>query len=102
MIQFLSGNNKFALYGAGKSSYSEEELQEYGLPKDYTREEILMIVGIGFILGEKRSYIFLAIQEKFLQRKWKGMLTLTGTIHPILPLENQELNSIWKMNYKKV
>lgn len=51
MIQFLSGNRKFALYGAGKSSYSEEELQEYGLPKDYTREEILTIVGIRYMLS---------------------------------------------------
>ena len=27
MIQFLAGNSKFALYGTGKSFYSEEELQ---------------------------------------------------------------------------
>lgn len=51
MIQFLSGNRKFALYGAGKSSYSEEELQEYGLPKDYTKEEMLTIVGIRYMLS---------------------------------------------------
>ncbi len=51
MIRFLSGNRKFALYGAGKSSYSEEELQEYGLPKDYTKEEILTIVGIRYMLS---------------------------------------------------
>lgn len=51
MIQFLSGNSKFALYGTGKSSYSQKELQEYGLPKEYTREEILMIVGIRYMLS---------------------------------------------------
>ncbi|MEY8393088.1 hypothetical protein D3Z36_17035 [Lachnospiraceae bacterium] len=51
MINFLSGNRKFALYGAGKSLYSEEELQEYGLPKEYTREEVLTIVGIRYMLS---------------------------------------------------
>lgn len=51
LIQFLSGENKFALYGTEKSSYSEEELQEYGLPKEYTKEEILTIVGIRYMLS---------------------------------------------------
>lgn len=51
MIQFLSGNSKFALYGTGKSAYSEEELQEYGLPKEYTKAEILTIVGIRYMLS---------------------------------------------------
>lgn len=59
MIQFLSGNNKFALYGSGKNLYSEEELQEYGLPKEYTREEILTIVGIRYMLSmnEYKRYV---------------------------------------------
>lgn len=51
MIQFLSGNSKFALYGAEKKPYSEEELQEYGLPKEYTKEEILTIIGIRYMLS---------------------------------------------------
>lgn len=59
MIQFLSGNSKFALYGTGKNLYSEEELQEYGLPKEYTREEILTIVGIRYMLSmnEYKRYV---------------------------------------------
>ena len=51
MRGFLSGNTKFALYGMGKSAYSEEELQEYGLPGEFTREEILTIVGIRYMLS---------------------------------------------------
>ena len=51
MMGFLSGNSKFALYGTGKSSYSEEELQEYGLPGEFTKEEILTIVGIRYMLS---------------------------------------------------
>lgn len=54
MIQFLAGNSKFALYGTGKSFYSEEELQKYGLPKEYTDEEVLTIVGIRYMLSLNR------------------------------------------------
>lgn len=59
MICFLSGNSKFALYGAEKSLYSEDELQEYGLPKEYTREEVLTIVGIRYMLSVNsyRKYV---------------------------------------------
>lgn len=51
IIEFLSGNSKFALYGVGKSVYSKEELQKYGLPKQYTQEEVLTIVGIRYMLS---------------------------------------------------
>lgn len=51
MIRFLAGNRKFALYGTGKTPYSEEELQEYGLPEAYTAEEVLTIVGIRSMLA---------------------------------------------------
>lgn len=51
MIQLLSGNSRFALYGTGKDPYSEEELQKYGLPEAYTREEVLTIVGIRYMLS---------------------------------------------------
>ncbi|MCI8669439.1 MAG: peptidase [Lachnospiraceae bacterium] len=51
MLQFLSSDKKFALYGEGKSSYSEEELQKYNLPKEYSGREILSIVGIRYMLS---------------------------------------------------
>lgn len=59
MIQFLAGNSKFALYGTGRSFYSEEELQKYGLPKEYTDEEVLTIVGIRYMLSlnEYKKYV---------------------------------------------
>lgn len=59
MIRFLAGNSKFALYGTGKTPYSGEELQEYGLPEAYTAEEVLTIVGIRFMLSVNayRKYI---------------------------------------------
>lgn len=51
MMQYLSGNSKFALFGVGKSAYSEDELAQYELPKEYTKEEILTIVGIRYMLS---------------------------------------------------
>lgn len=63
MIQYLSGNSKFALYGTGKNFYSEEELQQYGLPKEYTKEDILTIVGIRYMLSANayKKYIPIVI-----------------------------------------
>lgn len=63
MIQYLSGNSKFALYGTGKNFYSEEELQRYGLPKEYTKEDILTIVGIRYMLSANayKKYIPIVI-----------------------------------------
>ncbi len=51
MMEILSGNSKFALYGEGKRAYSETELQEYGLPGEFTAEEMLTIVGIRYLLS---------------------------------------------------
>lgn len=51
MIRFLAGNGRFALYGEGKKEYSAEELQKYGLPKEFTQEEVLNIVGIRYMLS---------------------------------------------------
>ncbi len=51
MIQYLSENSKFALYGTGKNFYSDEELQQYGLPREYTKLDILTIVGIRYMLS---------------------------------------------------
>lgn len=51
LIQFLSSDNKFALFGEGKSDYSREELQKYKLPEKYSNREILSIVGIRYMLS---------------------------------------------------
>ncbi|MDE5933588.1 MAG: peptidase, partial [Lachnospiraceae bacterium] len=51
MVRFLAGNDRFALYGEGKKTYTAEELQEHGLPASYTQEEVLAIVGIRYMLS---------------------------------------------------
>lgn len=51
LIKLLSGNDKFGLYGEGKTLYSEEEVKKYNLAAQYTKEEILYIVGIRYMLS---------------------------------------------------
>lgn len=51
MVQYLSENKKFALYGEGTHSYSQKELKAYGLPKAYSKKEILTILGIRYLLS---------------------------------------------------
>ncbi|MDE6365469.1 MAG: peptidase [Lachnospiraceae bacterium] len=51
LVEYLSSNTKFALYGEGKRAYTEEELQHYHLPGTYTAEEVLSILGIRYMLS---------------------------------------------------
>lgn len=51
MIGFLSGDSKFALWGCDGEKYQEKELKEYGLPDKFTKEEILTITGIRYMLS---------------------------------------------------
>lgn len=51
MMEFLSGNNKFALFGEGGMEYTQDELRQYGLPAEFTQDEILTITGIRYMLS---------------------------------------------------
>lgn len=51
MMEYLAGNEKFALYGEGSRAYTKEELQTYGLKEKYTKEWELKIIGIRYMLS---------------------------------------------------
>lgn len=51
VVQFLASDEKYALYGTGGKSYSEEELREYGLPKEYSSQEALTVLGVRYMLS---------------------------------------------------
>lgn len=59
MVALLSGENRFALYGDKKGKYTEEEMLEYGLPDIYTKEEVLTLVGVRYMLSANayRKYV---------------------------------------------
>ena len=59
MVEYLSSNQKFALYGQGDKGYSQKERKEYGLPGEYSSQEVLTIIGIKYMLSlnSYRKYI---------------------------------------------
>ncbi|MFG6393777.1 MAG: peptidase [Lachnospiraceae bacterium] len=65
MMEFLSGNSKFALFGEGGRGYTKDELGQYGLPAEFTQEEILTITGIRYMLSLNtyRKYVPVVIAK---------------------------------------
>ena len=59
LVDYLSSNSRFALYGEGSSEYTERERGEYHLPKTYTAKETLAVVGIRYMLSlnEYKKYV---------------------------------------------
>lgn len=51
MIKYLAGPDKFALYGEGDKDYSREEQAEYGLKQNYSKQEVLEIIGLRYMLS---------------------------------------------------
>lgn len=52
LVQYLSSDQKFALFGEGKQGdYTKEEREAYGLPEEFSKEEILEIAGIRYMLS---------------------------------------------------
>ena len=49
IMEYLS--NRFSLYGVNKEAYSKEELLEYGLKENYSKIELLHILGIRYMLS---------------------------------------------------
>lgn len=51
MVDYLADDDQFALYGTSQKKYTEDELEKYGLPGEYSKEEILDLVGIRYMLS---------------------------------------------------
>ena len=41
LVDYLSGDQKFAVYSSGKEAYTEEKLAVYGLPDQYSMEAVV-------------------------------------------------------------
>lgn len=50
MVSYLSSEKMFSLYSENKKAYTDEELEEYLLEKKYSKEELLGIIGIRYML----------------------------------------------------
>lgn len=51
MIEYLAADDQFALYGTREEKYTADELARYELPEEYSREEILDLVGVRYMLS---------------------------------------------------
>ncbi len=51
IMEYLCSEKKIALYQENKKMYTEEELKLYGLPKVYTKNDILNIIGIRYMIS---------------------------------------------------
>lgn len=84
MVKFLSGDSKFALFGEDGEKYLDEELEKYRLPDKFTKEEILTITGIRYMLSLNtyRRYLPIVIakdvSEKTVVYIKENMAELTG------------------------
>lgn len=53
MVSWLAGEDCYGVYGDGKGEYSQKELEQYQLKKEYTSLELLDIIGIRYMLSLK-------------------------------------------------
>ncbi len=51
LLKYLASEDGFALYGEGKKPYSSIERKSYGLPETFTKEEMLAVVGVRYMLS---------------------------------------------------
>ncbi len=51
LLSYLLSEERFALYGEGKKKYSSMEKKSYGLPETFTKEELLAIAGVRYMLS---------------------------------------------------
>ena len=65
LVEYLSSNTKFGLYGEGRQAYTEEELQNYQLTGSYTAGEVLAILGIRYMLSlnDYKKYVPVIVAE---------------------------------------
>lgn len=69
MIDFMVSDKKFAIYQEDEEKYSSEELMNYQLKESYSKEELLAILGIRYMLlfNSSQKYMPIIIAENVSQ-----------------------------------
>ena len=84
MIDYLSGAERFRLFLEGDAAYTDEELEKVGLPRDLSKEDILKICIIRYLLSTNsfKKYmpvtIATGLSEKSVAALMENSATLTG------------------------
>ncbi len=86
---------RFSLYGADGENYSREEKREYGLPEEYTKEELLGLAGIRYMLSLNayRKYIPVVLARDVSEETMAYILENTDTLTGI------EVRQDWERIY---
>lgn len=61
MVDYLSGSKGFSIVLYGDSAYTDEELEEYGLPTELTKQEILNIAIMRYQLSTNSFQKYMAV-----------------------------------------
>ncbi len=51
MMEYLIGSERFAIVVSGEDAYTKEELEQYGLPEQFTADEVMSITIIRYLLS---------------------------------------------------
>ncbi len=51
LLHYLASEKGFALYGEGNKEYTSVEKKSYGLPEKFTKEELLDVIGVRYMLS---------------------------------------------------
>ena len=95
LVEHLSSNSKFALYGEGKRDYTNEERQEYGLPQTFNAKEILAVLGIRYMLSlnEYKKYVPVVLARDVSEQTAAYILENSSVLTGI------EISEDWKRVY---
>ena len=61
MMEYLSGKNGFSIVLYGDEAYTDEELTQYGLPKELTKQEVLDIAIMRYELNTNSFQKYMAV-----------------------------------------
>lgn len=69
MIQYLAGEERYCVFSENGKPYSEKEKRKYGIPEQWTQDELLKLLGIRYALSLQayQKYLPVTIAEQVSQ-----------------------------------
>lgn len=96
IMEYLCSDSKFALFGTGGQSYTTEELDKYGGSKEYTKQQLLDLVGLRYMLSlntyKKYNPITIAydVSEQTMAYVLENQAKLTGVEVEVVPVREYQ------------
>lgn len=92
MIEYLAGEKRYCVFSENEKPYTEAEKEEYGIPEEWTNEELLKLLGIRYALSlhSYQRYLPVTVAENVSEEvvavlsehkgDWKGVEIGEGVI----------------------